>query len=125
MQSVFVYDYVQQQVSFHVPAVAPNNGPTYPKRLFGTHWCGPGGAGPPVNALDTACMAHDACYAAHGFTSLSNWSPYLSPLLTQAQEQALQQCNQTLCNAASQTNDPGNTRVVLYFESVLAGACTP
>ena len=40
--------------------VAPNNGPTYPKRLFGTHWCGPGGAGPPVNALDSACMAHDA-----------------------------------------------------------------
>ncbi len=102
----------------------PNNGP-YPTRMFGTHWCGPGGAGPTVNGLDAACQAHDLCYGAHGFTSFSNWSPYLSPLLSQSQEQALQQCNQALCNAASHSNDPGSTRVQMYFTSVSAGACAP
>jgi hypothetical protein len=30
----------------------------FPKRLFGTHWCGPGGGGPPVNDLDAAWMIH-------------------------------------------------------------------
>jgi hypothetical protein len=43
----------------------PKNCPTpspppdpFPKRLFGTHWCGKGGAGPPINDLDAACMSH-------------------------------------------------------------------
>ncbi|MCP3029936.1 phospholipase [Halobacillus sp. A1] len=32
--------------------------------LPGYNWCGPGcnGPGPPVNAVDAACKAHDICY---------------------------------------------------------------
>jgi hypothetical protein len=94
----------------------------YSTRLFGTHWCGPGGAGPTVNQLDAACQAHDQCYDANGFTPGSNWNPFQSP----NQIQALQQCNQNLCNAAAQTNDPGSTRVALFFTQVVpVGACRP
>ena len=93
----------------------------YKKRLFGTHWCGPGGAGPPTDNLDAACMAHDRCYDANGFTSTSNWSPFLSP----AQQRALQQCNQNLCDAARQNpTDLGSSRVIAYFTSVPVGFCT-
>jgi hypothetical protein len=31
-------------------------------RLFGTHWCGPGGGGPTTGANDAACRQHDADY---------------------------------------------------------------
>ncbi len=96
----------------------------YPTRYFGTHWCGPGGAGPTVNALDAACQAHDACYAAGGFNSLSNWTPY-GPFSTA--QFALISCNQALCNAARSPavrNIRGATYVLLYFKSVPYGGCT-
>ena len=32
--------------------------------MFGTHYCGPGGAGSPVNALDVACQLLSAWRAA-------------------------------------------------------------
>jgi RHS repeat-associated protein len=100
-----------------------NSSGNYPTRMFGTHWCGPGGAGPTVNQLDAACQAHDGCYDrgynGKAFTPLSNWDPFQSP----GRVQALQQCNQNLCNAAAQTNDPGSIRVILFFTSVPVGAC--
>ena len=73
---------------------APNNGKPpdpYKKRMFGTHWCGPGGEGPTVNSLDAACKAHDQCYDANGLTAGSNFNPFMGA----AKTNALQQCNQT------------------------------
>jgi hypothetical protein len=82
-----------------------------PVRLFGTHWCGPGGAGRTVSGLDEACKAHDACYDANHLSAGSNFSPFLS----QSQQNALQSCNQQLCNAARTSSDPGTSRVNFYF----------
>ncbi|NYF81308.1 RHS repeat-associated core domain-containing protein [Granulicella arctica] len=93
---------------------------TYPTRLFGTHYCGPGGAGPTVNSLDVACQAHDACYDAHGLSVGSNFGFGLD----HQKIMALQSCNQTLCNAAAATKDLGATRVQLYFQSVPYGFCS-
>ena len=90
-------------------------GDPYKKRLFGTHWCGPGGGGPPINALDSACMAHDNCYDRGGFTPWSN--------LSLLQDPGLQACNQALCDAARQSNDLGATRVRLYFSLVPKDYC--
>jgi hypothetical protein len=87
--------------------------------MFGTHYCGPGGAGPTVNSLDAACQAHDACYDQNHLSAGMNWGVGLTP----QNAQALQTCNQNLCNAASTLNDPGSTRVVLYFMSVPYGSC--
>lgn len=103
---------------------APNNGTPqdpYKKRMFGTHWCGPGGEGPTVNGLDAACKAHDGCYDANGLTAGSNFNP----LMGAAKTNALQQCNQALCSAAWKTSDAGNLRVITYFSQVPVGACHP
>ncbi|MFC0014525.1 MULTISPECIES: phospholipase [Allobacillus] len=34
----------------------------------GYNWCGPGchGPGPPINAVDAVCKAHDLCYDQYG-----------------------------------------------------------
>jgi hypothetical protein len=93
-------------------------------RLFGTHWCGPGGAGPTVNRLDQACQAHDFCYDAHDFTAFSNYDPML--VVSPAKLNALQSCNQSLCNASrtSARGNGGSRLVDGYFTSVVpVGAC--
>jgi hypothetical protein len=89
--------------------------------MFATHWCGPGGAGPTLNNLDNACQAHDFCYDAHGLSVFSNLNPFLSF----QKYQALQQCNQQLCDAAhgAARNDTGSLRVELYFTLVPIGSC--
>lgn len=107
---------------------APSNGigqqiqlDPYKKRLFDTHYCGPGGDGPTVNKLDEACAAHDACYDNRGFGPSSNFDPFLSPRRTRL----LQDCNQRLCNATTgpADQDRGSGLVRLYFTQVpLAGA---
>jgi len=105
-----------------LPPGAPNNGTPpdpYKKRMFGTHWCGPGGEGPTVNSLDAACKAHDQCYDANGLTAGSNFNPFMGA----AKTNALQQCNQALCSAAWKTSDSGNLRVITYFSQVPVGAC--
>lgn len=97
--------------------VTPNNGtkqvPVHGFWTYGNH-CGPGGMGTPIDALDTACQAHDACYEAGGFTALSNLT---------GSSPGLQACNQALCNAAwGVVQNSGNSgegwaamEVVSYF----------
>jgi hypothetical protein len=41
-------------------------------RLFGTHWCGPGGGGPVTGANDAACRQHDADYAKAKVSAATN-----------------------------------------------------
>jgi len=64
-------------------------------RLFGTHYCGPGGGGSVGPGLDSACAAHDACYKDAGVGVWDNWNLNLSP----AKQAAISGCNQNLCNA--------------------------
>ena len=66
-------------------------------RLFGTHFCGPGGGGSPNGGLDPACQAHDNCYATAGLSASSNGS---GASLTLDQAAAAQGCNQALYDAA-------------------------
>jgi RHS repeat-associated protein len=100
----------------HAPSNAPNNSSgKYPTRMFDTHWCGPGGAGPTVNQLDIACKAHDKCYDRGGFAPWSNFSLLQDP--------GLQACNQDLCDAARQSTDLGATRVRLYFSLIPKDYC--
>jgi hypothetical protein len=104
----------------------PKNCPTpspppdpFPKRLFGTHWCGPGGAGPPINDLDAACMSHDMCYDAIGASTYQSW---LALSATDAAN--VKACNQSLCEAARQSAAPGSGRVNFFFTAVVPqGAC--
>lgn len=96
-------------------AAPSNSSGQYPTRMFGTHWCGPGGAGPVVNQLDAACKAHDKCYDRLGYTALSNYSPL--------QDDGLQACNQALCDAAKKSTDLGATRVWLYFSLIPKDYC--
>jgi RHS repeat-associated protein len=86
----------------------------YPTRMFGTHWCGPGGGGPPVNDLDAACKAHDNCYDSIGFSASSNFNN-----LSATDAANVQACNQLLCNAARQSRATGSTRVNLYFSVIV------
>jgi len=86
----------------------------YPKRLFGTHWCGPGGGGPPVNNLDVACQAHDNCYGYIGFSAASNFNN-----LSATDAANVQACNQLLCDAARRSSAPGSSRVNFYFTFIV------
>lgn len=70
----------------------------YQSRMFGTHWCGPGGGGPVVNADDAACRAHDACDAAAGVSAAQNTG---GATPTAAQASAMASCNQSMHNAVS------------------------
>jgi RHS repeat-associated protein len=94
---------------------------SYKKRLFGTHWCGPGGDGPPVSDLDAACKAHDQCYDKFGLSAGSNFNGSGS---TPPSLLVLQACNQALCNSARVSPANGAADVVWYFMSAVNGACT-
>ena len=77
-----------------------------PLRLFGTHYCGPGGAGSPNSDVDRACQSHDACYdAAHiNFGPNIGWGGW-----TKQQAAAARVCNQALYDAVRQyPNEPGS-----------------
>lgn len=97
------YCYDEQQIlceyvnflSGTAPFIAPSNPtpqPPVPTRLFGTHYCGPGGAGTPVNTLDVACQAHDACYDAHGLSVGSNFGFGLDHQKIMALKVAIKPC---------------------------------
>jgi RHS repeat-associated protein len=81
----------------------------WPIRLYGTHWCGPGGGGVPVNALDSACKAHDECFDAVGLSAADNSA---SGRLTLQQAVAASGCNAALgAAAAAHPELEGSTRV--------------
>jgi hypothetical protein len=84
------------------------------KLLFGTHWCGPGGGGPPVNDLDAACKAHDQCYDNIGLSASSNFND-----LSATDAANVKACNQLLCNSALRSNARGSTLTNLYFTIVV------
>lgn len=77
----------------------PKPSPVYKQRLFGTHWCGPGGEGPTTGKLDEACRSHDMCYGANGLSVSSNFNPFPNA--------ALRECNQRLCDASRGTGTAG------------------
>jgi RHS repeat-associated protein len=72
---------------------APNNTTQVPVHGLWTYgnYCGTGGMGTPINAMDAGCAAHDACYAQNGLTAGGNIT---------GSNPALQSCNQALCNVA-------------------------
>jgi RHS repeat-associated protein len=91
-------------------------------RLFGTHYCGPGGGGSISPGLDSACAAHDACYTAHGLSIGDNFRT-----LSGAAAAALNQCNQDLCDSVRQLQGVAPTLVDAYFSIVpwKGHACHP
>ena len=64
--------------------------------LPGTNWCGPGGKGPVLDAVDALCYLHDACYAAASVSWQNTIFPFslFNPgsLIT-----AMNNCNHQLC----------------------------
>lgn len=81
----------------------------YQTRLFGTHFCGPGGGGVPINALDAACKAHDECFGAAGLSAANNAG---GGSMTLQQAAAAQGCNAALAAAAAAHPEiRGSTRV--------------
>jgi RHS repeat-associated protein len=72
-------------------------------------YCGAGGSGVPIDKLDWACKAHDECYAANGLSVFSNFSPFPN--------QALQKCNQALCDAAK-GQGPSGYQIRTYFKNM-------
>jgi RHS repeat-associated protein len=62
------------------------------------NWCGKGGAGTPIDQVDTACMIHDYCYSTNGFTFAEN---YTTTVATAGKAAILQACNQALCNVST------------------------
>jgi len=101
---------------------------SYPERLFGTRWCGPGGAGPPVSGrsheLDVACKEHDDCYDANGITISDNWpsSPEaFQQLRANGKLAALQKCNKDLCDKTKKLKGIAPWLVWAYFYEFGAG----
>ncbi len=93
--------------------VTGSSGSTPYFRLFGGHWCGPGGGGSSIGGIDAACQAHDACYETAGLDASINTS---SVSLTPAQAQAAQACNQALYDAArSHPGAPGSSLIQLWL----------
>jgi hypothetical protein len=68
----------------------------YQSRLFGMHWCGPGGGGPTTSPNDAACRAHDKAYAAAGASAAMNTG---GATPTPAQAQAMKAANQAMYDA--------------------------
>ena len=64
-------------------------------RLFGTHYCGPGGGGGTTGGLDSLCAAHDACYRKSGVSAIDNLNPFTSGA-------AMGGCDRLLCASLSQ-----------------------
>jgi hypothetical protein len=65
-------------------------------RLFGTHYCGPGGSGKTTGQLDAFCLQHDACYKMHGVSATANIS--LTTLSGLSTGEAQGGCDRVLCS---------------------------
>lgn len=81
---------------------------------MGTRYCGPGGQGDPVSAVDVACKVHDDCYDNNKVTISDNFDRNLPP----AKASALQSCNQQLCDSERATNSKEGREIVRYFSMV-------
>jgi hypothetical protein len=68
-------------------------------RLFGTHYCGPGGGGAETGQLDHLCHVHDDCYRQFGVNANAN-SPGHHTGLDDSKVQGMAMCNQALYNGA-------------------------
>jgi hypothetical protein len=98
----------QAGYSGYIPGLKYTTDP-YPTRLFGTHWCGPGGGGVPTNALDAGCKAHDQCFDTAGISAANNAA---GGSMTLQQAAAAQACNAALAGVAEKNPSiPGSTRV--------------
>jgi RHS repeat-associated protein len=64
--------------------------------LPGTNWCGPGGKGPVLDAVDALCYLHEACYAAADANFPWTIFPF-SLFNSAALAAAINSCNQQLC----------------------------
>jgi RHS repeat-associated protein len=84
-------------------------------RLFGTHYCGPGGGGAANGHVDGACQAHDECYRAAGLDARVNTDA--STQLTLPQASAAQACNQSLFDAVRQyPNEAGSSSIQIWLK---------
>ena len=90
------------------------------KRLYGTHYCGPGGGGSESGQVDHFCHLHDICYANAGITAGIQLGGG-----TDAQLNAMGSCNQHLCDALSGLSTPYGSQereaqygVLGYFRTV-------
>jgi RHS repeat-associated protein len=105
------------------PVVAPNDGlpkqntNIFTRLLTGTNYCGPGGAGTPINRVDAACAAHDLCYQNATVSWVNNFG-WPTPAQQQA---AIGVCDAALSNALSNISWPTSaeygqaTLVSTYF----------
>jgi RHS repeat-associated protein len=84
-----------------------------PYRLFGTKFCGPGGAGNTTGFLDAACKAHDDCYKAAGITFANNLPG--GPSMSSSQASAAKACNQALYNAARINKSAPGSKAAQYW----------
>src|SRR5579885_153522 len=101
------YSFLASQ-NIHAPYADPSD-PNH--RLFGTHYCGPGGGGTITSPTDNACYLHDKCYTDNGFSPIDNFNPFLSI----SQGHKLQGCNQALCDATAPINNGAATAIGGYF----------
>ena len=69
-------------------------------RLFGTHYCGPGGGGSEVNQLDHFCHIHDDCYGKFGVDASVNLPANHNTTLSPWQISGITGCNQALADGA-------------------------
>src|SRR5437868_5751823 len=68
------------------------------------HYCGAGGSGLPINDTDWSCAGHDVCFDMAGIDARAQQSGVYNRM-PQRQRNAMQQCNQNLCDNIS-TVDP-------------------
>lgn len=84
-----------------------------PRRLFGTYYCGSGGAGPRGGTVNGACAAHDDCYAGAGIDAGGNTNPGI--VWTSGQTAAAGACNQALYDAVKNSSDAGAQGIRLWL----------
>ena len=81
-------------------------------RIHG-NWCGPGGAGFPVDSHDWNCMFHDYCYNVNNLSASDNL--FIQPPGKRA---LLHGCNQALCNAESKLGGWTASEITGYFSII-------